>query len=257
MNQDILDRASEAVDLAISRREYLNGVAAEESKRLFAMRDRQRRELKGSMASEQQWYDHQMASAFRDRKQRWAQRTQGSPFSNDLVSEFKSAERRVGRAGQHLSRTASGDQRFRTHLVSAFVSRTLQRDEMAELRTEKRELLAQERELRSLMEAERSRMKQALAARRQTNVAEEAQAKREQKMEEAMLKQEFFRSLTGWNGRKTTTRTQSLKHLWDDHRQRLVRSHSAAGVRAPGADALEWEEPMQFGLEAEEPPAEP
>lgn len=238
---DALSEATEAVDLVVARRRHLNELASQESRRLYVHRSKQRQELTANMLNEQQRYFDQISAAFRSRRERSEQRTQSSPFLDSQLTEFHRAERRRGRPGEHRAR-AEGEREFREVLNTTFAARSAMRDEFAELRKEKRELLAQERQLWMQMEAEKSRMKQLRAAERRPSYSEDVQARKEMRLEKERVKQEFLRSLTGWDGRKGTRRTQSVKNLWNEHSNKLSRSQSCSAVHFDGYESSSLQE---------------
>jgi len=204
------------------------------------LRINQRNKLTGSMQAEQQQYMQELTVALRGHKGRSAEKLKDSPFieGQAVFDDFDRGERDRGRSGYHAETVALRE--FRTTMNVTFIQRVKVGDPFADLRKEKRQLLEQEKELKVLMEVERTREKMEGAARRRPSQTEDILAGRRLREDEKMMKEEFYRSLTGWNGKKVLKRNKPVKELWNEHKAVLAYQQvSAASSELPEDDADE------------------
>jgi len=246
--QEILDSVDRLMAQQQERKERLHEAARQERLKEQHLRINQRNILTESMQAEQQQYMQELTAALRGHKERSAQKLKDSPFISGqaVFDDFDRGERDRGRSEYHAETAALRE--FRTTMNGTFTQRVKIGDPFADLRKEKRQLLEQEKQLKVLMEAERTREKMEGAARRRPSQTEDILAGRRLREDEKMMKEEFYRSLTGWNGKKVLKRNKPVKELWNEHKAVLAYQQ----VSAASSELLEDDADETFDDEGPE-----
>lgn len=189
---------------------------------------------------EQQRYFDEYAEAHLDRKRRWEAKTAKNPMRQDLTNDWQRGESQRERWLPAVKSKSQGELNFRRSIMSTFHERIQVQDEMENLRKEKRALLDKEKQQRAQMEVERTRMKMVRAAQLRPAPKDDLKLLRELKDEERYQKQEFMRSLAGWDGRRLKARSKSVAELWQVHRDsrlRAANSYATTWTTTRGSDA--------------------
>lgn len=180
-------------------------------------RAEQRRKLTEDSKQEDERYHKAVVAATRDRRQRWRGITKNNPMKQDLCVGLEQGEEQRDRWYPERRSQSLSDKQFQRRVTAVFVARAGIQDEMELLRKEKKALIEQERQTRAAMDLERTKMRLARAAQLRPNPRELTELRKEQRDEERYQKQEFFRKITGWDGRKVKARSKSVSELWSEH----------------------------------------
>jgi len=198
------------------RRRELNAIAMEESRQLEKQRASRRQVLQQRMLRNEQGYFDKLVSEHRRRKRQAVEQTRSSPFlGHHTRTDFDRGERQCCTFASDFDAQTIGELRFRRSVMGAFNTSAKRGDPLARLHAERREHLEMQRREKSEIQAQVTEMKMQMASIRRPDYSQDVRSRREKLEEISIKKQEFMRHLSGWDGRKPTSRTVSIKSLWD------------------------------------------
>lgn len=203
---DSIDRLTQ-VDA--DRKKQIAQATREETLKVQQRRNVERLNLTQINLESQVDYSKKMASLREHHRSKSAQLLQNSPF---LKVEPKRASVR-NTSDVHLQQL-SNEKEFAESMNYSFALRSSAGDEFEELVAERRRLAQEARRLWTVVLSEKAKEKKVHADERRRNRDDAAAAKRRQRDADTVLKQEFFRSLSGWDGTKSERRKKPLKELW-------------------------------------------
>eukprot|EP00927_Polykrikos_kofoidii_P059739 TRINITY_DN54876_c0_g1_i1.p1 TRINITY_DN54876_c0_g1~~TRINITY_DN54876_c0_g1_i1.p1 ORF type:complete len:347 (+),score=67.98 TRINITY_DN54876_c0_g1_i1:64-1041(+) len=135
---------------------HLQEKAREESIRIMSRRADERETLKEHMLKEESFAFDRMVAHYKQRDLRWSEKLTKNPFAVDLVASDKKAYQNLLEANATEQRKAKHDAELARRIQRECLRRTARdRDEMAELRADKRRLLQEQHHLFARTELER------------------------------------------------------------------------------------------------------
>lgn len=252
---------ADAVDRLLAqqqeRKHLLHETAREERVKEQQFRLSQRKRLTSTLQGERDQYRKQLGNAYHARRQRSAARLKESPLNANPLEDQERTER--GRDGTEYHDEIVADRVFKSTMNLTFTKRVMIGDPFAELQAESRELMEQRQRLKAHMSAERTRLKMEGADSRRPNNTTEFFERRKAREDEAFMKEEFYRSLTGWDGRKLKARTKPVKDLWVEHKEaKALEAENARAKALQPLPAVAWSGGVPLDdADSEAPPPAP